>query len=121
MYCSADPEKRLTLLVREMPQLSGGRSRYMPVSRRSDRPSAIMWLLKNCPDMSASAICRLIGTTKPTVDSIREKTHKDFANIRPANPITLGLCTQEDLDKAMTVAAARAGKKDKEEQTPKED
>lgn len=79
-------------------------------SQRSDKPSAIAWVLKNYPQLADSQICKLIGTTKPTIESIRNGTHRDMMNIRPKNPVTIGLTTEKDLDKALSVAQARLEK-----------
>jgi hypothetical protein len=72
--------------------------RYTPVSRRQDRPNAILWLVRNHPELKDSQIMRLIGTTKSTIQSIRERTHWNSANLTPLDPVTLGLCSQIDLD-----------------------
>lgn len=79
-------------------------------SQRSDKPSAIAWVLKNYPQLADSQICKLIGTTKPTIEAIRNGTHRDMMNIRPKNPVTIGLTTEKDLDKALSVAQARQEK-----------
>jgi len=72
--------------------------RYTPVSRRQDRPNAILWLVRNHPELKDSAIMRLVGTTKTTIASIRDRTHWNSANLTPMDPVTLGLCSQIDLD-----------------------
>ena len=72
--------------------------RYTPVSRRHDRPSAIMWLIRNHPELKDAAIMRLVGTTKTTIASIRDKSHWNAAQLTPMDPVTLGLCSQIDLD-----------------------
>ena len=84
--------------------------RYTPVSRRQDRPDAIAWLVRNHPELPDSAIMRLVGTTKPTINAIRDRSHWNSANIKPADPVTLGLCTQILLDQAVMKAAKKAGK-----------
>jgi len=81
--------------------------RYTPVSRRQDRPDAIAWLLRNHPELPAAAIMKLVGTTKPTIQSIRDRTHWNSVNIKPVDPVTLGLCSQLELDLAVTRAAAK--------------
>lgn len=83
--------------------------RYTPVSRRQDRPNAIAWLVRNHPELSDGQISKLVGTTKPTIHSIRERTHWNIANIKPLDPVTLGLCSQIELDAAVRKAAVRAG------------
>jgi hypothetical protein len=72
--------------------------RYTPVSRRQDRPNAILWLLRNHPELKDAQIMRLVGTTKPTIDSIRNRTHWNANNLQPMDPVSLGLCSQIDLD-----------------------
>jgi hypothetical protein len=72
--------------------------RYTPVSRRQDRPNAILWLVRNHPELKDSQIMRLVGTTKTTIAGIRERTHWNAANLAPMDPVTLGLCSQIDLD-----------------------
>ena len=68
------------------------------MSRRQDRPNAILWLVRNHPELKDSQIMRLVGTTKSTIDAIRERTHWNAANLAPMDPVTLGLCSQIDLD-----------------------
>ena len=84
--------------------------RYTPVSRRQDRPDAIYWLVRNHPELPDSAIIKLIGTTKTTIAAIRDRTHWNSANIKPVDPVALGLCTQLLLDQAVMKAAKKAGK-----------
>src|SRR5690606_20669039 len=76
-------------------------------SRRQDRPNAVMWLLRNHPELKDSQIIRLVGTTKPTIAAIRERTHWNAANLTPQDPVTLGLCSQIDLDNEVAKAAKR--------------
>jgi len=72
--------------------------RYTPVSRRQDRPNAILWLVRNHPELKDSQIMRLVGTTKSTISAIRDRTHWNAATLAPMDPVTLGLCSQTDLD-----------------------
>jgi len=88
--------------------------KYTPVSRRQDRPNAILWLLRSHPELRDSQIMRLVGTTKPTILSIRERTHWNSANLQPMDPVTLSLCTQTDLDKEVKRADQRVQKERKE-------
>ncbi len=81
--------------------------RYTPVSRRQDRPDAISWLIRNHPELTDSQVIKLVGTTKPTIHAIRERTHWNSPNIKPVDPVTLGLCKQTELDAAVQKAAAR--------------
>jgi len=72
--------------------------RYTPLSKRQDRPNAILWLVRNHPELKDAQISRLVGTTKSTIEQIRERTHWNSANLQPLDPVTLGLCSQIDLD-----------------------
>ncbi|MEQ1647299.1 MAG: cell cycle transcriptional regulator TrcR [Hyphomicrobiaceae bacterium] len=81
--------------------------RYTPVSRRHDRPNAVLWLIKNHPEMKDAAIMRLVGTTKPTIASIRDRSHWNTANLVAQDPVTLGLCSQIDLDAEVKKATKR--------------
>lgn len=82
--------------------------KYTPVSRRQDRPNAILWLLRHHVELKDAQIMRLVGTTKPTIQSIRERTHWNSPNLQPMDPVTLGLCSQTDLDREVQRAAQRA-------------
>ncbi len=87
--------------------------RYTPVSRRQDRPDAIDWLLRKHPELTDAQVIKLVGTTKPTIAAIREHTHWNSPNIQPRDPVTLGLCSQIDLDAAVRKAAERLEKERK--------
>lgn len=94
----ADPKVR----VPEMKKARG--PRYTPVSKRQDRPNAILWLLRNHAELKDAAVMRLAGTTKHTIQQIRERTHWNSAQLQPMDPVSLGLCSQTDLD--MEIARA---------------
>ena len=81
--------------------------RYTPLSKRQDRPNAILWLVKFHPELSDGAIAKLIGTTKPTILSIRERTHWNIGSMVPVDPVALGLCKQSELDIAVQAAARK--------------
>lgn len=85
-------------------------ARYTPVSKRQERPDAIAWLIKHHPMLADSQVSRLLGTTKPTINSIRDRTHWNIQNIKPQNPVTLGLCNEPDLQRALALAARKAEK-----------
>lgn len=105
-----DPGHKLRLAEPklEIPQVKTKRGpRYTPVSRRHDRPNAVLWLLRNHPELKDSQLMRLVGTTKPTIEQIRERTHWNSANLVPQDPVTLGLCSQTDLDAEVAKAAKR--------------
>jgi len=84
--------------------------RYTPLSKRQDRPASILWLVKFHPELSDGQISKLVGTTKPTIQSIRERTHWNISNIQPIDPVALGLCKQSELDTAVQKAAAKKAK-----------
>ena len=90
--------------------------RYTPVSRRQDRPNAVVWLLRNHPELKDSQIMRLVGTTKPTIAAIRDRTHWNSNNLTPQDPVTLGLCSQTDLDAEVKKAARRLEREKKDHQ-----
>jgi hypothetical protein len=99
----ADPSHKLQLSTPKvrLPESKGAKKkgpRYTPVSRRQDRPNAILWLIRNHPELKDAQIMRLVGTTKSTIQGIRERTHWNAASLTPLDPVTLGLCSQIDLD-----------------------
>ncbi len=97
-----DPEARLKMASPKvkLPEMKRTRKgpRYTPVSRRHDRPNAILWLVRNHPELKDAQIMRLVGTTKTTIQQVRERTHWNSAQLTPMDPVTLGLCSQIDLD-----------------------
>ncbi len=104
-----DPSHKLKLAepkvhLPEKP-VSGKGGRYTPVSRRQDRPNAILWLVRNHPELKDAQIMRLVGTTKSTLQSIRDRTHWNSAALQPMDPVTLGLCSQIQLDFEVARAA----------------
>ncbi|WP_207476828.1 DUF1013 domain-containing protein [Arenibaculum pallidiluteum] len=120
LRCEQDPENRLQLLQVDLPQpvaRSKG-PRYTPVTKRGDKPDAVAFLLKTYPELSDAQICRLIGTTKPTIQSVREKSHWNAQNIKPRDPVQLGLCTRRELDEALAQAHARGGRREVEADAP---
>ncbi len=101
----ADPQFRLHLLPSsiQLPKRSRA-ARYTPVAKRNDRPDGIAFLLRNYPQLTEAQIAKLMGTTKETIQKVRDRTHWNTANIKPRDPVILGLCTQTDLN-AMVAAA----------------
>ena len=81
--------------------------RYTPLSKRQDRPNSILWLVKYHPELTDGQIAKLVGTTKPTIQAIRERTHWNIANMQPIDPVALGLCKQSELDLVVQKAAAK--------------
>jgi uncharacterized protein len=103
-----DPEHHLQLAHSKvrLPEIKRARGpRYTPLSRRQDRPNAILWLLRNHPELKDAQIMRLVGTTKTTLQAIRNRTHWNSAALTPMDPVTLGLCSQMDLDFEVNRAA----------------
>jgi hypothetical protein len=102
--CEQDPTAHLALQIppEVLFEKKSKGARYTPLSRRGNRPSAIAWILKNYPEVKDLDICKLLGTTKNTIESIRTRTHRNSQTIKPNNPVTLGLCTQEELDRIIT-------------------
>jgi uncharacterized protein len=143
--CETDKSARLKMVENALPLpvVHGKGAKYTPVSKRQDRPNAIAWLVRHHPELTDAQISRLVGTTKSTIEKIRDRSHWDMANIKPQNPVSLGLCTQQDLEDAIDKAhraalrakqneerakrrterekaAAAAPKAEKVEQTPAE-
>ena len=125
--CEADPSARLKMQKATIP-LPATRTkgpRYTPVSKRQDKPDAIAWMLRHHPELTDTQIQRLIGTTKTTIQKVRDRTHWNSPNIRPKDPVLLGLCTQTDLngavDKAKRLSASRqAGERVENEIEPED-
>lgn len=109
--CEGNPHARLHMLEQTLPQPAARNKgpRYTPVTKRGDKPDGIAWLLKNHPELSDAQVGRLIGTTKPTIAAIRDRTHWNSPNIKPRHPVALGLCTQRELEDAVRQAEVRTG------------
>ena len=103
-----DPNQRLRLSDPKVrvPESKRRAPRYTPLSKRQDRPNAILWLVRNHPELKDAQISRLVGTTKSTIEQIRERKHWNAANLQPMDPVTLGLCSQIDLDIEVQRASA---------------
>jgi uncharacterized protein len=100
----------------EVPQPKKKGARFTPVSRRKDRPDAIAWFLRHHPEITDAQISRLIGTTKSTIESVRSRQHWNAQNLKPVDPVTLGLCSQIELDALVSKAASkRAQARDEKE------
>ncbi len=101
--CEKDKKLRLEIMGTAKQYISHKTkgSRYTPVARRQDKPDAISWLIKHFPTMTDAQIAKLIGTTKNTIGAVRGKTHWNSSNIKPRDPVLLGLCTQTHLDAAV--------------------
>ena len=106
--CEADPNARLKLLATTLPapkRLRG--ARYTPVAKRNDRPDGIAYLLRNYPHLTETQVGKLMGTTKETIQKVRDRSHWNSANIKPRDPVILGLCSQSDLHHMVMAANDR--------------
>ena len=111
----ADPNYRLKMQRAPVDVSRTKGPRYTPVSKRQDKPDGIAWIIRNHPEISDAQIGKLIGTTRNTINAIRERSHWNIANIQPKDPVTLGLCSQRELDAAVAKAAKRAGHEEEAE------
>ncbi|MEO6152903.1 MAG: DUF1013 domain-containing protein [Croceibacterium sp.] len=105
----ADTEYRLKMQRAPVDVSRTKGPRYTPVSKRQDKPDGIAWIIRNHADISDAQIGKLIGTTRNTINAIRDRSHWNIQNIQPKDPVTLGLCSQRELDAAVAKAAKRAG------------
>lgn len=112
----ADPAYRMRASRTDLPSVKvrAKGPKYTPVSKRGDKPDAIAYLLKHHPEISEAQICRLIGTTKPTIQSVRERSHPNAQNIKPRHPVDLGLCTYVELEAATRKGLKAQGKNEDE-------
>ena len=104
-----DPAYRLKMFKAPVTVSRTKGPRYTPVSKRQDKPDGIAWILRNHPEISDGAIGRIIGTTRTTIAAIRDRSHWNISNIQPKDPVTLGLCSQRELDAIVAKAAKKAG------------
>lgn len=104
--CEDDSKKKLEMIAerKDIPKVSKVTKgiKYIPISKREDKPNAIAWLIKHCPEMPDESIVKLIRTTTPTIEAVRTKTHRKQEDIIATSPVTSGLCSQEDLDEAIS-------------------
>ncbi|MBC7431865.1 MAG: DUF1013 domain-containing protein [Rubritepida sp.] len=109
--CEAAPSARLVMAKPsiELPKMRGKGARYTPVAKRNDRPDGIAYLLRNYPLLPESAVGKLLGTTKDTIQKVRERTHWNSANIKARDPVILGLCTQQALNAALVAIGEKPG------------
>jgi len=110
--CQADPTTDLNQSKSDLPavKIRGKGPRYTPVSKRGDKPDAIAYILKQNPEISDAQICKLVGTTKPTIEKVRDKTHPNTSAMRPRHPADLQLCTYEEFEKAVDKGLKAQGK-----------
>jgi hypothetical protein len=104
----ADPNAKLKMQANTLPvpKRSKG-ARYTPVAKRNDRPDGILYLLRNYPQLSEAQVSKLLGTTKETIQKVRDRTHWNSSNIKPRDPVILGLCSQSDLNTMVTASNER--------------
>lgn len=105
----ADPSYRLKIIVGPTPVRRTSGPRYTPLAKRQEKPDGIAWVIRHHPEITDAQISRLIGTTKTTIAAIRNREHWNSANITPKDPVTLGLCSQRELDALVAQAAKKAG------------
>ena len=112
----ADSNYMMKLIKTDLPTVKSRAKgpRYTPVSRRADKPDAIAYILKHHPEISDAQICRLVGTTKPTIDAVRTRSHPNSANLRPRHPVDLGMCTYAEMEGAINKGLRAAGKNPEE-------
>tara|TARA_R110001592_G_scaffold27763_12_gene102700 strand:+ start:2657 stop:3355 length:699 start_codon:yes stop_codon:yes gene_type:complete len=110
--CEADPAASLKIAKRDLPaaKVRSKGPRYTPVSKRGDKPDAIAYILKHNPEISDAQICKLVGTTKPTIAAIRERSHPNTPNLRPRHPAELGLCSYQEFEISYHKGLKAAGK-----------
>lgn len=109
--CENDPTAKLQIshgVLSMLRNQNHKKSKYTPVARRQDKPNAIAWLLQNCPELTEPQIVKLIGTTKSSIEAIQNKTHWNIQNIKPKDPVLLGLCSQTELDRVYSIAKQRS-------------
>lgn len=114
--CEASTNARLKPVKTDLPKprtRSKG-PRYTPVTKRAEKPNAIAYLLKTYPELADVQIAKLVGSTKPTVDAVRNKTHPQSSTIKPVDPLTIGLCNADEMEKALRRARTRAKRLEKE-------
>jgi uncharacterized protein len=105
----ADPNYRLKMQKAPVSVSRTKGPRYTPVSKRQDKPDGIAWIVRNHPEISDAQIGKLIGTTRNTIAAVRDRSHWNIQNIQPKDPVTLGLCSQRELDAIVAKAAKKAG------------
>src|SRR3954454_4531332 len=105
--CEGNPESRVRPIPPANVAKKRGGARYTPVAKRNDRPDAIAFLLRNFPQLTEAQIIKLLGTTKDTIHKVRDRSHWNSANIKPRDPVILGLCSQADLNAAVAQANER--------------
>ncbi len=118
----ADPFHNMKMAKNDLPavKMRAKGPKYTPVSKRGDKPDAISYLLKHHPELSDAQVCKLIGTTKPTINNVRDRTHPNSSSIKPRHPVDLGLCTYAELEAASNKGLRAQGKDPDEIKAQKE-
>lgn len=113
--CEADPAARLKGIETDLPapKTRAKGPRYTPIAKRQDKPDAVAWILKHHPELNDNVISRLVGTTRTTIQSVRDKTHPNSGNFQPRSPVEIGLCTYDEFDKAVQKARKQLEKEGK--------
>lgn len=113
--CERNSNAKLKMMKTDLPKPRARSKgpRYTPVTKRAEKPNAIVWLIKEHPDLADVQVAKLVGSTKPTVASIRDKTHPSISSLKPVDPVSIGLCTSEELEKAVKKAERRVEREKK--------
>ena len=107
--CEADATANLVanILENNVKERNAKAKKVLSPTQRSEKPAAILWILKNCPEIMDSQICKLVGTTKPTINKIRNGEYANMADLKPKNPVAIGLCDEKALENALAISQAR--------------
>ena len=119
--CEADPtaDLKANVLENNVKERNAKAKKILSPTQRSEKPSAILWILKNCPEIMDSQICKLIGTTKPTINKIRNGEYDTEIELKPKNPVTIGLCDEKDLENALAISKVHSQPKKKKTKAKK--
>jgi len=121
--CEGNSNARLKMSKTDLPKPKARSKgpRYTPVVKRAEKPNAVLFLIKKYPDLADVQVARLVGSTKPTVDSIRHRTHSNMSMLKPVDPVLIGLCTFDELQKAIEKAERRILREEKAKKKATED
>ena len=113
--CEKNVNAKLKMMKTDLPKPRARSKgpRYTPVTKRAEKPGAVSFLLKKYPELADVQVAKLVGSTKPTVDAIRNKTHPQSSALKPIDPVSIGLCTAEELEKALRKAQRRSERETK--------
>lgn len=121
--CEKNSNAKLKMMKTDLPKPRARSKgpRYTPVTKRAEKPGAVLFLIKKYPELADVQVARLVGSTKPTIEAIRNRTHPGSSTLKPVDPVTIGLCTGEELDKAVKKAQRRTERLTKTAETPAQD